>query len=348
MNSGGPTTEKVGSDKSAGARASEPGSNSELEHRVSAGPIAQLSRYGIIGVAILEAIIGSAVYGHFLALGNVRVILVQTSTVGIIAVAMTFVIIAGAFDLSVGAIYALSGTVFAGVAQHHSVVVGALAGLGVGIACGAINGIVVARFNVNAFVATFGTGSIFSGIAYVYSRSNPFVVTSSAFGWLGTATVAGIPFDVLLFGVAVLVGGFTLWRTSFGRHVYAVGGNLEAARLCGLATKNIIAGTFLLSGLMSGLAGIVEASILGVGQANIGASAALTVIAMVVVGGTSLSGGVGSMWRTVVGVLLLGGLTNLFNSVNINSNWQLVATGLIVVFAVGIDELGKHRQTGVR
>lgn len=304
-----------------------------------------LLRYGMVLVLLGLIIVAVLLYPGFLAPANLRDILNQNAPVGIIAVAMTFVLIGGGFDLSVGATFALTGTVFAGVTISSGVVVGLFAALAAGLLAGAVNGGLVAGLNVNPFVATLGSASVISGLAFIYSKSAPFIVEDIGFQYLGASALAGIPIPILLLLGTFLVGSFVLWRTTYGRNLFAVGGNREAARLSGIPDRGLIASTYVLTGVCAALAGMISASRLGVGQADVGASVALDAIAVVVVGGTSLLGGEGAVWRTAVGLLILATLTNVFFSLNVNQNWQLIAKGTIVVGAVALDAYLRKRES---
>ncbi len=302
-------------------------------------------RYVMVLVLVLLVVVASILYPGFLRPANVRDILTQNASVGIIAVGMTFVIISGGFDLSVGSIYALGGTVFAGVTLHSgSVFAGAAVALAAGLLAGSVNGVLVARLRVNPFVATLGTSSAIAGLAFIYSHSSPFIVKAVSFQNLALTQIAGISLPILILIVVALLGAFLLSQTSFGRNVSAVGGNEQAAVLSGLRVPWLVASSYVMTGLLSALAGMMDASRLGVGQANVGATVALDTIAMVVVGGTSLRGGEGAVWRSVVGLLILATLTNVFYSLNVNQNWQSIAKGVIVVAAVALDALLRRRR----
>ncbi|MFE7243150.1 ABC transporter permease [Streptomyces sp. NPDC057580] len=302
------------------------------------------AKYGIVAVLIVLVAIATALYPRFLSLGNLRDILSQNAAVGIIAIGMTYVILSRGFDLSVGSIYALGATVFAGVSISTNPILAGLAALLVGTVVGLVNGLLVTRLNVNPFVATLGTSSAISGLAFVYSKSAPFVVSDPNFQILGLSSLATIPTPAVIFIVLAVVGGLVLAKTNLGRNIYAVGGNPEASRLSGLRVPVLVGGTYLLTGLLATLAGMIDASRLGVGQADIGGTVALDAIAVVVIGGTSLLGGEGAIWRTVVGLLILATLTNMFYSLNVSQNWQLIAKGVIVVAAVAMDGLLRRRR----
>lgn len=302
-------------------------------------------RYVMVGVLIVLVIVATILYPGFVRPQNLSDILTQNAAEGIIAVGMTFVIISGGFDLSVGSVYALGGCVFAGVTKDTgSVAIGGLAALSAGVAAGAINGFLVARLKVNAFVATLGTASAISGLAYIYSHSAPLVVAGATFQNLALTQIAGVPLPIWILLAIGLVGAFLLSQTSYGRNVSAVGGNEQAGLLSGLRVPWLTASAYVMTGVLAAFAGMIDASRLGVGQANVGGTVALDTIAIVVVGGTSLRGGEGAVWRSAVGLLILATMTNVFYSLNLDQNWQSIAKGIIVVAAVALDVLVRRRR----
>jgi ribose transport system permease protein len=304
------------------------------------------ARFSMVGVLVVLVVLATILYPGFLSPNNVSDLLVQNTGVGIIALGMTFVIISGGFDLSVGSIYAMGATVSAGVAlSTGSPALGVLAAVVAGALCGVLNGALVAVLNINPFVATLGTASIISGVAYIYSKSAPFIVSDPNFKVLATSRTAGVPTPIVILLVTFLVGGALLAMTRYGRNVYAVGGNREASRLSGLPLSRLTASVYVMTGLLAAFAGTIDASRLGVGQADVGANTALDAIAIVIVGGTSLRGGEGAVWRSVVGLGIFATLTNLFYSLNLSQNWQLLAKGTIVLIAVALDSWSRRRRT---
>jgi ribose transport system permease protein len=294
-----------------------------------------LGKFGIVIVLAVLMVTGQILYSSFLTLGNVSNVISQNASVGIVAIGMTYVIIGQGFDLSVGGIYALS-----------SVLLGAAAALGAGLAAGLINAAVVARVKVNPFVATLGSGFVFSGMAYIYSNSAPISVSKPGFQWLGAQSMLGVPVAIWTLVVVTLIGAFVLTLTAYGRNIFAIGGNPEASRLAGVRVGLVRGSTYVITGVLAALGGIMITSQIGVGQANVGGNLALDSIAMVIIGGTSLSGGEGAVWRTIIGFLVLSGVTNLLQSLGIGSSWQSVATGAILVGAVSIDVISGRLSIG--
>jgi len=301
-------------------------------------------RYAIVFVLIALAIVSNVLYPGFFEWGNLRNIMSQNAPVGLVAIGMTFVMIAGGFDLSVSAIFAAAGVAAASFTGHMPIGLALLAALGVGLVGGAVNGAIVTRLKVNPFVATLGTASAFSGLALLYSHSQPIVPTHTGFTWLGTARWSGVPVSVVIFFAAFAIGAVVLSRTVFGRSVYAVGGNTEAARLAGIRVDLIRFVTYTITGVCAALGGIIIASQTGVGQADIGANITLDSIAIVIIGGTSLLGGEGAMWRTLVGLLILATINNLFDSLALDTAAQSLVKGVIVVGAVALDSYTRRRH----
>jgi ribose transport system permease protein len=204
-----------------------------------------------------------------------------------------------------------------------TLLIGALAGL--------LNGLIVTKLRVNAFVATLGTGSVYAGAALLYTRGQAISANKASFQTLGNAAWLGVPINIVLLVLIAALVGFVLARTRFGRSVYAVGGNAEASRLSGIRVDavRIIAFTFV--GLCAAFGGMVLASSLGVVQSSVGVNTALDAIAIVIVGGTSLLGGEGAMWRTACGFLILASIENVLDALAIQAAWQNIITGGIIV-----------------
>jgi len=327
-----------------------PGSANGLQSAIAGAPAAKrrmpfdVSDLGMIAALIGVVIVAQIIYPAFLTWTNIRIILSQNAPLGIVAVGMTFVMIGGGFDLSVGAIYAFAATMFAKIAMQNGLVEAGACALVLGTVCGVINGAVVAYMRINPFIATLGSASIFSGLAFVYSNSTPQTPDNPNFMILGQGVWGPLPISVWLLIVTVLIGGFVLAKTVYGQSLYAIGGNETAAGLSGLRVGLIRGSTFALVGMLAALAGMIEASRLAVGQADIGGTIPLDAIAVVIIGGTSLLGGEGAVWRSVVGLLILGSITNLFYSLAVDPNIQLVAKGAIVIGAVGLDVWSRARR----
>nr|WP_255669682.1 ABC transporter permease [Aeromicrobium wangtongii] len=282
-------------------------------------------------------IAASVLYPGFLDSGNLRNILSQNAALGIAAVGVTFVIIGAGFDLSVPAVVGI-GAVVSAKLSDGSVVMVLLTVIMAGLVCGLINGLIVTRLRVNPFIATLGTSSIFTGATLLYASGTSISISDPTFIKIGQQDWFGLRISVWIMLFIFLIAGIVLWKTTFGRAVYAIGGNSEAARLAGVRVDLVRTTTYALSGVTSALAGFVIASTLLVGQLDVGQSGyALQAIAAVVIGGCSLFGGMGAIWRTAAGLTLLAVLTNLFNALAIQSAWQSIVQGAILIVTVGID-----------
>jgi len=307
-----------------------------------------LLRYGMVVVLVALVVATAILDSSFLDSNNLLNLLLEWAPVGIMAIGMTYVIIGGGFDLSVGGVYAMGGVIFAGVAQHQPVWLALLAALAAGAVIGIANGVIITRLDVNPFVATLGTGFIVRGLALVATAATPILVSQAGFDVLGANKLGPFPIPAVILVVGLLVGGFVLSRTIYGTGIFAVGGNEESSRLSGLPTRRLRASTYVLTGLGAALAGCILASRLGSGQADVGANIELDVITVVVVGGTALMGGDGAMWRTAVGIAILAVLGNAFDRLQISPFWQLVIKGAIIVFAIAADSYAKKRAAQAR
>lgn len=303
--------------------------------------------YGMVVVLIAVLLAATLINPNFFAFGNIRNIFAQNAAVGLVAIGATFVIIGGGFDLSAGAMYALGAVVFAKLATMGVPIVPSMAlALALGCCLGLANGLMINVLNVNAFVATLGSASMISGLAFIISGSAPIMARSvEGFDTLGRERLFEITYSVYLLLAMFAVMSFVLHRTTWGRNVFAIGGNREAARLAGVRTTVVSVSTYMLSGFFAVLGGIVIASRTNVGQANLGGDVALNAIAIVIIGGTTLFGGEGAIWRTLIGLLILATLRNLFDTLSLSNAAQLFAQGAILVIAVAMDAYVRGRRS---
>jgi ribose transport system permease protein len=301
------------------------------------------TKYAVIALLAGLVIAASIEDPSFWNGSNLKNILTQNAPIAIVSVGMTYVIVSGMFDLSVGALFAAGAVVFANLSLSTSIWVAALVALLVGVVGGLINAGVVTLLRVNPFIATIGTGAAFSGLVLMYSHSNPIFVSKPGFQTLGLGNFHGVPWPVVIAAVTFALGAFVLSRTVYGRHLHAVGGNREGARLAGLRVNALHFSVFAIVGACSVGGGMIVASQLSVGQPTLGASVALQSFAIVIIGGTSVYGGEGAVWRTGCGVLILSVLTNLFNYLAWDAARQAVAEGAVLVSAVGLDALRRRR-----
>lgn len=288
----------------------------------------------------------------FLTVRNQLNILDQAHQIGLLAIASTIVIIAGGFDLSMGAIFAMSGVVAAFVARDLGQVeafaasapyIGWIAGVLAGTLLGFLNGILVTVLRINTFVATLASGIVIRGLALIITQAEQVRVSDKAFQQLARGGIGDILNTVFIWLGLALVLTFVLTRTKFGRYVFASGDNPEAARLSGINVNLIRTITFCISGFAAGLSGVLFASKFLKAQNDAGQGLELIAIASVVIGGTSITGGEGAIWRTVLGVMFLRLISNGFNLINVSTFYQDVFQGLIILFAVALDAM-RHRR----
>jgi ribose transport system permease protein len=297
-----------------------------------------LRDYGsLLGLLLIGAVL-SLLSDRFLTASNLINVARQVSINAIVAAGMTIVIITGGIDLSVGSTIALAGCAALLVARPAGDVVGMLAGIVVAAGVGLLNGALIAWGRVPPFITTLATMTVVRGAALVLTNGEPIVKTAGPYLWLGQAVIGPIPVPILLMIVTLLAAHWFLSRTRWGTYVYAVGGNAEAARLAGISLAGIQILVYVLGGVMAGLAGLVLAARLSSAQPNTGVGFELDAIAAVVLGGTSLMGGEGTIWGTVVGAFIIGVLNNGFNLMNVSPFYQLIAKGGVIVLAVLVDQ----------
>jgi ribose transport system permease protein len=306
----------------------------------------ELAEYGVVIIVAALFVVLTLASDAFLSTTNLLNILDQQAAVGIMACAGTLVIIAGGFDLSVGAILGVAAVVSAQVTNDTTPALGFAAGAGAGLALGIFNAFAITVTRINTFIATLASSILFKGVALLMTGGGIVLAEDEGFRTLGRSEIFGAKVSVYVLAAVVLLSTWVLVRTTFGRYIYAVGGNEEAARLAGVRVDLVRAATFALSGLSAGVAGVIVASRTGSGQAESGLGIELVVIAAIVVGGTSIRGGEGAIWRTVMGVLLLAFIGNGFNLLNLEATYQLLFQGAIIMVAVAFDEFTKRRRSG--
>jgi len=300
-----------------------------------------IRRYGIL-IGLIGLITGFSVLSErFFTISNMLIVMRQTSIVAFLAVGMSFVILGAGIDLSVGSVLAFSGAVGAGVIQNGGVFLGVLAGLALGTALGFFNGIVITKLKIPAFIATLAMMAIARGGTLVYTDGRPITGLPSSFAFLGRGYIGNVPFPIVLMLIIFILAYIVLKLTRFGRYIYATGGNINAARASGIKVDNVIISTFAISGFLSGLTGMVLASRLNSAQPTAGMGYELDAIAAVVLGGTSLFGGEGELWGTLVGAFIMGILNNGLNMLNVSSFYQQVVKGIVILIAVTVAQSGK-------
>lgn len=293
----------------------------------------------LLGLILLVVII-TILSPNFLTVNNLMNVLRQVSINALIAFGMTFVILTGGIDLSVGSILALTGAVTAGLlASGMDPILAMLIGLILGAVLGAINGIIISKGNVAPFIATLATMTIYRGLTLVYTEGRPIsgLGDSVSFQMIGKGYFLGIPVPVVTMALAFGVLYFILKKTTFGRRVYAVGGNEEASRLSGIKVGRIKIYVYALTGALAALASLILTSRLNSAQPTAGNMFELDAIAAVVLGGTSLTGGRGWIVGTLIGALIIGVLNNGLNLIGVSSFFQQVVKGAVILLAVLID-----------
>ena len=270
---------------------------------------------------------------------NIFNVLRQISTNLYLACGMTMVIILGGIDLSVGSVIALSGCISAGMVSRLGLPIPAALAIGVliGMVIGMFNGLIICKTTIPPFIVTLATMNIAKGFAYVYTGGSPVRVVTKAWQFVGAGYIGPFPTPVVILVVVLIISGIIMNKTKIGRHIYAVGGNSQAAEFSGISVAKVKFFVHTLSGIMAGLSGVVLASRMYSGQPKAGDGAEMDAIAAVVVGGTSMAGGSGKIGGTIIGALIIGVLNNGLNLLNVNSFWQYVVKGTVILLAVFID-----------
>lgn len=292
----------------------------------------------LVGLIILCLIV-SIIAPRFLTLGNITNVLTQVSVNAIIALGMTFVILTGGIDLSVGSIVAISGAVAAYMVKGNVNVLAAVAvAVIIGAAIGYLNGFIVARGKIQAFIATLATMTIFRGVTYVFTGGNPISGLGNSFMIIGNKKLAGLPLPVIFMILVFIIAAYVITQTRFGRYVYAIGGNEDSARLSGISTNKIKNLVYMISGITAAISGVIVTSRIGSASPNSGSGFELDAIAAVVLGGTSLAGGEGQILGTIIGAVIIGVLNNALNLLNVSPFYQSIVKGAVILLAVLVDK----------
>lgn len=292
---------------------------------------------------ILLLVVGSLLSPHFLSVNNLANVLRGASMVGIVSIGMTFVILSKGIDLSVGSLIGVSAVLAAGLAPYGFVGWGIVPILAAAL-LGTLNGLLITVLRLQPFIATLGTMIFVRGLVYIYSDGSPIVMDNAppAVTFLGSGYIGALPIPVIVFVMCALVGHFVLSGTIFGRNVYALGANDEAARLSGIRTRMNLIYIYTISGVLAGLSGLVLTARLGVGDPNAGVMYELDAIAACLIGGTTFDGGVGTIRGTIVGVLILAFLSNILNLLGVSPYSQMLLKGVIIIAAVVVSEFRRH------
>ena len=308
-----------------------------------------LLEYGIYVAFFVLCVVLAFASPYFLMPKNLINVLRQISINGLLSIGMTFVILTGGIDLSVGSILAFGGIVGAslvspsmGTTYPTPVAIGV--GLLGGTALGAISGFFIAKWRMSAFVVTLGMLSVARGLTYIYSDGMPVPKLGESFLYIGQGRIVGVPLPVIIFAIVFILSWIVLYKTRFGRYVYAVGGNEKSARISGVNTRLVVFVVYAISGFLAALGGLTLSARTSAGLPQAGVAYELDAIAAVVIGGTSLSGGQGSLIGTLFGALIIGVINNGLDLLGVSSYYQQVIKGAIIVGAVLLDSLRKGKE----
>lgn len=298
-----------------------------------------------IALAIL-CLIMSVSTSTFMTPYNIGIIARQISFIAIVAIGQTTVLLTGGIDLSVGSTAGLSGILCSLLMTnvHVGPISIIFVSLVLGILLGCVNGILIGRLKLNAFIVTLGVGEIYGGLILVITRGYPILNLPESFAFLGQGMIGLVPVPVIFMLVITIVIAYLLENTPFGRNIYAVGGNSIAAKLAGIKVENITLCVYMLSGMFASLSGLLLTSRMNAGQPTIGASWVMPSVTAAIIGGTSMSGGEGTIIGTIIGAAFMGVLANGIVLLNISSYWERVITGAVVIIAVVIDLIRKIRS----
>ncbi len=306
-----------------------------------------LGTYGILFVLVLMCLVVSILSeGRFLAFRNIVNVFRQVSITGILAIGATLVLTTGGIDLSVGSVLALAGVIAADMAHPESnypMVVVVLAAVLVGMAAGAVNGGLVAYAGAPPFIVTLGMTTAARGLTLLYAKGQPIINFKESFSFIGQGNLLGIPVPVWILLLIAVISGVILHRTRMGRYIFAVGGNEDAAVASGVKVKQVKFFAYLYMGILCGVVGIILASRTNTGAPNAGTGYELDAIAAAVIGGTSISGGKSHVAGTIVGILILGVLSNGLDILNISTYIQQIIKGIVIVLAVLMDIIQTKR-----
>ena len=299
--------------------------------------IGRLNIYRSVLILLVICVFATILSPSFLSVANLFNVFKQITVAGIVGCGMTFVILTGGIDLSVGSILGLAGVLASGILESTGNAGAAiLVALAVGIGCGAVNGFFVAVCEIPPFISTLGMMTLLRGCILVYTKGSPIPIKVDAYKFFGKGTVAGVPVPVIILIILFLIAHYVLTQTSYGRSIYAFGGNREAARLSGISVRFTEWMAYTLNGLMCGVAGVILTARLGSAQSTSGTG--IEMDAAVILGGTSLSGGVGFVLPTVVGAMIMGIIDNILTLMNVNPHATNIVKGAVILIAVLVDK----------
>ena len=306
-----------------------------------------LRRYGILIMLLVLIIYFSFGSEYFLTGSNVVNVLRQSAVTGISAVGLTYVMLTGGIDLSIGAVIGLTAVTAASCMAKLglSPILACIIALALGALIGLINGILVNYVDIPALIATLGVMTSVRGLCYILTGGLPVYGFPASFDIIGKGYVGVIPVPVIIMAVVLILGWYVLNRTRYGRYLYAIGGSREAARLSGINVDKMVVVTYMIAGLLSSLAGLVELSRLSSGQPSAGDGFEMNVITAVVLGGISVNGGEGKFFGVVVGIFIMSVLANGLVMMNVYEFYQQLIRGIVLIFAVGFDQLSKKKKS---
>ncbi|SCP98617.1 ribose transport system permease protein [Anaerobium acetethylicum] len=306
------------------------------------------TNFGILLGLVILSVLLTMFTDKFATMTNLFNIIRQITINLYLACGMTFVILLAGIDLSVGSVIAIAGCVSAGMITWNGfpVYVGIAIGLGCGLIVGMINGLIISRTNIPAFIVTLAMMNIGRGFARIYTGAKTIAVLDDSYTFWGMGTILGVPIQLFTIIAVIAVSSFILNKTQLGRHIFAVGGNSQAAEYSGINVKKITFFVFLYSGILASLAGILTVGRTFTATMILGDGAEMDAISAVVLGGTSMSGGRGSISGTVIGVIVIGVLKNGMNLLGIDSSWQYVVQGIVILIAVYIDYIKQNGSDG--
>lgn len=293
------------------------------------------SAIGLVALVIVFTILSPRFFNYY----NLTNVLRQTSLNAVIAVGMTYVILTGGIDLSVGSILAFSSAITCGLLKSNMpLAISIIIGLAVGTLLGMFNGFVTIKWNIPPFIATFAMMTIARGLTLVYTNGQPITGLNEAFSFIGNGYIGPIPVPIIITILIFIIAYYFLKNNKIGRYVYATGGNMQAAKLAGINTNKIILFVYSLSGLLASISGLILASRLNSASPTAGNGYELDAIAAVVLGGTSLAGGEGSLIGTLIGTIIIGVLNNGLDLLNVSPFYQSIAKGIVILLAIAIDK----------
>lgn len=302
-------------------------------------------KFGLVFVIFLIIGIMSFLSPVFLSTSNIINVLRQISTNGILAVGMTFVILSGGIDLSVGSLVAVTSVICGSMLMNGSNAgIACLVGVTAAIAFGTFNGYLIAYVGLQPFIATLASTTIGRGFALVFSNGKPFTIMNESFLAIGQGSILGIPTPIIILIIVCAIGLIILKSTTFGRYVFAIGGNKNAAKLSGIKTRKVEMMVYIISGICCGIVGLILSARISSGQPTAAEGYELDAIAATAIGGTSMSGGIGGLQGTILGFVIIGLISNTLNLLNVNSFYQQIVKGFIILLAVLMDMKAKGKE----